>query len=81
MCNSVYFGVHILESAVTRPFTKNIFTMTELREPQKVLASADEKRVAVLKEKPRYAIWKDVLASLEKRSAVNQPVLDHLNDN
>ncbi|MEJ2023004.1 MAG: hypothetical protein P8X43_13520 [Maritimibacter sp.] len=55
--------------------------MTELREPQKVLAGADEKRVAVLKEKPRYAIWEDVLASLEKHSAVNQPVLDHLNDN
>jgi hypothetical protein len=73
--------VHILESAVTRPFTKNIFTMTELREPQKVLAGADKKRVAVLKEKPRYAIWEDVLALLEKRSAVNQPVLDHLNDN
>ncbi|MEJ1992609.1 MAG: hypothetical protein P8X50_13185 [Maritimibacter sp.] len=66
---------------MTRPFTKNIFTMTELCEPQKVLAGADEKRVAVLKEKPRYAIWKDVLASLEKRSAVNQPVLDHLSDN
>ena len=79
-----------------RLLTKNICTMTELREPQKVLDRAGGEPVAVLKnskvvgyfvpeacvqtDEPRYATKDEVLESLRKRAAVNQPVLDYLKD-
>ncbi len=81
---------------MTRLLTKNICTMTELREPQKVLDRANGEPVAILKnsrvvgylvpeervagEEPRYADMDEVLASLKKRRAINQPVLDYLKD-
>ncbi|MBZ0122567.1 MAG: hypothetical protein K8F31_01620 [Roseovarius sp.] len=79
-----------------RLHTNQICTMTELREPQKVLDRAGGKPVAIMKnsrcvgylvpeeatlqDEPRYAAMDEVLASIEKRRAVNQPVLDYLRD-
>ena len=81
---------------MTRLLTRNICTMTELREPQKVLDRAGGEPVAVLKnskciayfvpeecvlkEEVRYATRDEVLASLRKRRSINQPVLDYLKD-
>ncbi len=81
---------------MTRLFTRNICTMTELREPQKVLDRAGGEPVAVLKnskvvgyfvpeeavlkEEPRYATREDVQAYLERSRARVQPVLDYLKD-
>lgn len=76
--------------------TTRICTMTELREPQKVLDRAGGKPVAILKnsqlvgylvpvdavglEGRRAATMEEVLQSLERRRAINQPVLDYLKD-
>ena len=81
---------------MTRLLTRNICTMTELREPQKVLDRAGGEPVAVLKnsrcvaylvpeesvlkDDMRYASRDEVLASLRKRRSINQPVLDYLKD-
>lgn len=78
-------------------FTNQIATMTEMREPQKVLDRANGKPVAILKNSQVvgyfvpveaapglgghvYATREMVMASLEKRRAINQPVLDYLRD-
>ena len=79
-----------------RLHTNQICTMTELREPQKVLDRAGGKPVAIMKNskcvgylvpeeaalqgEPRYATMDEVLASIRKRRAINQPVLDYLKD-
>lgn len=76
--------------------TTRICTMTELREPQKVLDRAGGKPVAILKnsqlvgylvpvdavglEGHRAATMEEVMQSLERRRAINQPVLDYLKD-
>ena len=81
---------------MARLHTNHICTMTELREPQKVLARAGGKPVAIMKNSkcvgylvpedatldgaPRYATMDEVLASIERRREVNQPVLDYLKD-
>lgn len=81
---------------MARLHTNHICTITELREPQKVLNESGGKPVAVMKnskcvaylvpaeaalqEEPRYAAMDEVKASLEKRRSVNQPVLDYLKD-
>jgi len=81
---------------MTRLLTNHICTMTELREPQKVLDRAGGKPVAIMKnsrcvgyivpeeatlqEEPRYASMDEVMESLRSRGAVNQPVLDFLKD-
>lgn len=82
---------------MTRLLTRNIATMTELRDPQKVLDAAKGEPVAILKnsklvaylvpaervaEEPghRAATLEEVLESMERRRAVNQPVLDWLRD-
>lgn len=81
---------------MARLHTNHICTITELREPQKVLDRAGGKPVAIMKnskcvgylvpeeaslqEEPRYATMDEVMASLEKRRAINQPVLDYLKD-
>lgn len=81
---------------MTRLATPQICTMTELREPQKVLDRANGKPVAILKNSQlvgylvpaeavsgaehRPATMEEVLASLERRQAINQPVLDYLKD-
>ncbi len=81
---------------MTRLLTRNICTMTELREPQKVLDRAGGKPVAVLKnskcvgyfvpqehllnEEPRYATRDEVLDYLNHSRKRVQPVLDYLKD-
>lgn len=79
-----------------RLLTNQICTMTELREPQKVLDAAGGKPVAIMKnskcigylvpeeatlqQEPRYATMDEVMASIRKRRAENQPVLEYLKD-
>jgi antitoxin StbD len=81
---------------MTRLLTNHICTMTELREPQKVLDRAAGKPVAIMKnsrcvgylvpteatlqEEPRYASLDEVMESLRKRREINQPVLEYLKD-
>jgi len=81
---------------MTRLLTRNICTMTELREPQKVLDRANGEPVAVLKnsrcvgyfvpeeyvlkDEVRYATRDEVLDYLKRSRARVQPVLDYLKD-
>ena len=81
---------------MTRLATPNICTMTELREPQKVLDRANGQPVAILKNSAlvgylvpveavdqgghRVATLEEVMESLNRRREVNQPVLDYLRD-
>ena len=81
---------------MTRLATPQICTMTELREPQKVFDRAGGQPVAILKNSAlvgylvpaeavgkvdqREATMEEVLESLNRRRAVNQPVLDYLKD-
>jgi antitoxin StbD len=81
---------------MTRLATPQICTMTELREPQKVLDRANGKPVAILKnsalvgylvpaeayseERHRVATMEEVMESMARRRAINQPVLDYLKD-
>ncbi len=82
---------------MTRLLTNHIATMTEMREPQKVLDRAGGNPVAVMKnsklvgyfvpaeavsqpEQHRYATHDEVMAILERRRDVDQPVLDYLRD-
>ncbi|MCG6902821.1 MAG: hypothetical protein LJE68_09085 [Rhodobacter sp.] len=82
---------------MTRLLTTEIATMTEMREPQKVLDRARGRPVAVMKNsrlvgyfvpaeavaqpgQHRVAAMEEVLASLDKRRGINQPVLDYLRD-
>ncbi|MGR3269353.1 hypothetical protein DU478_13300 [Thalassococcus profundi] len=81
---------------MARLHTNHICTMTELREPQKVLDRAGGKPVAIMKNsrcvgylvpeeatlqgEPRYATMDEVMASLEKRREINDPVLEYLKD-
>ena len=81
---------------MTRLLTPHIATMTELREPHKVLERSGGKPVAILKNSAlvgylvpeaavtqgelTYATHDEVMASLRKRRAINQPVLDYLKD-
>lgn len=81
---------------MTRLLTKHIATMTEMREPHKVLERSNGEPVAILKnsalvgylvpesavsqEEPRYATEDEVMASLKRRLKVTQPVLDYLKD-
>jgi antitoxin StbD len=79
-----------------RLFTNQICTMTELREPQKVLDAAGGKPVAIMKnskcigylvpeeatlqDEPRHATMDEVMAAFEETRAQAQPVLDYLKD-
>lgn len=81
---------------MTRLATPNICTMTELREPQKVFDRANGQPVAILKNSAlvgylvpaeavdqtehRVATLEEVMESLNRRRAINQPVLDYLRD-
>jgi hypothetical protein len=76
--------------------TNLIATMTELREPQKVLDKAGGKPVAIMKnsrcvaylvpeeatlqDAPRYATIEEVLQAVEDTRDQAQPVLDYLKD-
>ncbi len=81
---------------MNRIFASQSCTMTELREPQKVLDRANGKPVAIMKnsrvvgylvpeaatpeEEPRVATMDEVMESLSRRRDINQPVLDYLKD-
>ena len=81
---------------MTRLLTTHIATMTEMREPHKVLERANGEPVAILKnsavvgyfvpieaitpQDTRLATMEEVMASMDRRRAVNQPVLDYLKD-
>lgn len=81
---------------MTRLLTKHIATMTELREPHKVLERANGEPVAILKnsavvgylvpesavntEEQRYASEDEVMAYLEESRERVQPVLNYLKD-
>lgn len=81
---------------MTRLATPNICTMTELREPQKVLDRANGQPVAILKNSAlvgylvpveavdqgghRVATRDEVMEVLESSRAQVQPVLDYLRD-
>lgn len=81
---------------MTRLHTNHICTITELREPQKVLARSGGKPVAIMKnskcvgylvpeeaslqEEPRYASTDEVMRYIEETRDQTQPVLDYLRD-
>lgn len=81
---------------MTRLHTNHICTITELREPQKVLARSGGKPVAIMKnskcvgylvpeeasmqEEPRYASMDEVMRYIEETRDQTQPVLDYLRD-
>lgn len=81
---------------MTRLATPNICTMTELREPQKVLDRANGQPVAILKNSAlvgyivpaeavgqvehRVATMEEVMDVLERSKDRVQPVLDYLRD-
>lgn len=81
---------------MTKLLTSHIATMTEMREPHKVLERSGGKPVAILKNsalvgyfvpaeavqetRSRPATREEVLVSLKRRKDVNQPVLDYLKD-
>ena len=81
---------------MTKLLTPHIATMTEMREPHKVLERSGGNPVAVLKNsalvgyfvpaeavqetESRVATRDEVLGSLKRRKGVNQPVLDYLRD-
>ena len=76
--------------------TKHIASMTEMREPHKVLEKSGGEPVAVLRNSAlvgyfvpaeavsggghRTATMEEVQASLVSRSAITRPVLDYLKD-
>ena len=81
---------------MTRLLTTHIATMTEMREPHKVLERANGQPVAILKNsaviaymvpidavsqhETRVATLEEVMASIETRRHINQPILDYLRD-
>ena len=80
---------------MTRLLTNHIATITELRQPHKVLERSGGKPVAILKNSAvvaylvpeeatvpnvRYATMDEVVESLERTREIAQPVLDYLKD-
>lgn len=81
---------------MARIHTNHICTITELREPQKVLAASGGKPVAVMKnskcvaylvpaeatleEEPRHATAEEVQAYIKATRPRTQPILDYLKD-
>lgn len=81
---------------MTRLLTNHIATMTELREPHKVLERSGGKPVAILKNSAlvgylvpaeavdkgehRVATMEEVMAHLEESRERVQPILDYLKD-
>lgn len=77
-------------------YAKQTCTMTELREPHKVLEQAKGKPVAIMKNssvvgylvpqeatpdvEPRVATLDEVMEAVEQRREVSAPILDYLKD-
>jgi antitoxin StbD len=96
MYASMYLKICILESIMARLLTNHIATITELREPHKVLARSGGNPVAILKNsqvvgylvpqeaveqvESRVATMEELRESLERTRAAAQPVLDYLKD-
>ncbi|WP_261385199.1 hypothetical protein [Vannielia litorea] len=93
----MYIRMHIQErTPMNRIFASQSCTMTELREPQKVLDRANGKPVAIMKnsrvvgylvpeaatpeEEPRVATMDELQTYLESSRERVQPVLDYLKD-
>ena len=88
----MHYEVHLM----ARLLTNHIATMTEMREPHKVLERSGGKPVAIMKnskcvgylvpeeatlqEEPRYATLEEVMESMERTRDQSQPVLDYLKD-
>ena len=95
---SMYIRRPILEKrfVMATLLTRNIASMTEMREPHKVLEKSGGEPVAVLKnsalvgyfvpaeaiseEQHRTASIEEIRHSLKSRKAITQPVLDYLKD-
>ena len=81
---------------MTELLTRHIATMTEMREPHKVLERANGQPVAILKNSAlvgyfvpaeavgtgghRYATMEEVMESLARTREAAQPILDYLKD-
>ena len=81
---------------MTTLLTRNIATMTEMREPHKVLKRSGGEPVAILRnsalvgyfvpaeaisnEQHRSASIEEIRHSLKSRKSITQPVLDYLKD-
>ena len=81
---------------MTTLLTRNIATMTEMREPHKVLKRSGGEPVAILRnsalvgyfvpaeaisnEQHRTASIEEIRHSLKSRKSITQPVLDYLKD-
>jgi len=81
---------------MTRLLSNHICTMTELREPQKVLDRAGGKPVAIMKnsrcvgylvpveaaqsQEPRYASMDEVMQAIRDTQVQAEPVLEYLKD-
>ena len=81
---------------MTTQLTRNIATMTEMREPHKVLKRSGGEPVAILRnsalvgyfvpaeaisnEQHRSASIEEIRHSLKSRKSITQPVLDYLKD-
>ena len=81
---------------MTRLLSNHICTMTELREPQKVLDRAGGKPVAIMKNsrcvgylvpveaalsgEPRYATMDEVMQAIRETRKQAEPVLEYLKD-
>jgi len=81
---------------MTTLLTRNIATMTEMREPHKVLKKSGGEPVAILRnsalvgyfvpadavsnQQHRVATVDEVMESLTSRREITQPVLDYLKD-
>ena len=100
--DKIYIIMYILRLILKQRFvmatllTRNIASMTEMREPHKVLEKSGGEPVAVLKnsalvgyfvpaeaiseEQHRMASIEEIKLSLKSRKAITQPVLDYLKD-
>ena len=97
MCVLVYIKMYTSKGTpMARLLTNHICTMTELREPQKVLDRAGGKPVAIMKnsrcvgyivpeeatlqEEPRYATMDEVMQAIRDTHEQSAPVLEYLRD-
>ena len=71
-----------MEHILTKLLTSHIATMTEMREPHKVLKRSGGKPVAILKNSALvgYLVPAEAVQDTESRVATRQEVLEHLKD-
>jgi antitoxin StbD len=78
----IHIVVYIPEAIMTKLLTPHIATMTEMREPHKVLERSGGKPVAVLKNSALvgYFVPAEAVQETESRVASREEVLEHLNN-